>query len=141
MEFSVNNAKFRYAYDMMSCKQIPIRNGKIKLDLAPCAGRIIMFTEKKLGVMTLNSSSRVKQGEKFISQIKYDNGSGLIPVLFDIYDPAGKKLSISRSDVISNGNVKREWIIPVNAPLGRWKMVAKEFATGQDKTVYFDVTK
>ena len=65
----------------------------------------------------------------------------MIPVLLEVYDAAGKKLSLSRSNVVTNGKLTQSWTIPVNAPLGSWKIVVKELAQGQTKTVTFKVTK
>lgn len=139
--FEVRNPKFRYAYDMMARKEIPIRGGKINLQLGPCDGRIVLFTSKKLGALSANCQSTVKCGNPVDLNVTIGNGSGMIPVLLDVYDAAGKKLSLSRSNVIVNGKLKQTWTVPVNAPLGKWKIVVKELAKGQTKTVTFNVTK
>lgn len=141
VSFLVRNPRFRYAYDMMTRKQLPIRNGKITFELGPCAGKIILFTSKAIGSLTLNCNRSIEQGGNLRADIRIGNGTGMIPVLIEIYDAAGKKLSISCSDVVVNGRLKREWTIPVNAPAGRWKIAIRELAKGQTKTVTFNVTK
>ena len=141
VDFTVKNPKYRYAYDLMANKQISIKNGKVRLELGPCSGRIVLFTEKPLGNLTAKTASAIKQGNKVTLDVTIQNGTGMIPVLLDVYDATGKKLSLSRSCVVTNGKLTQSWTIPVNAPLGNWKIVVKELAQGQTKTVTFNVTK
>ena len=124
----------------MSCGGI-LNDGSIYGVCSPCDGRIVLFTSKKLGVLSTDCQNAVKRGNTVDLNVTIGSGSGMIPVLLDIYDAAGKKLSLSRSNVIVNGKLTQTWTVPVNAPLGKWKIVVKELAKGQTKTVTFNVTK
>ena len=139
VDFTVRNPAFKYAYDMISSKQIPFRNGKIRLELGPCDGKIILFTGKPIGKLSASAAGTAVPGKNITVKIRLENSTGLIPVLLDVYDAAGKKLSISRSSLLKNGVLDHIITIPVNAPAGRWKLVAKELARGQVRTVSFDV--
>lgn len=141
VEFSVKNPGFRYAYDLMASKQIPISGGKIRLNLDACSGRIVLFTEKKLGELSAECPASVPAGDNVTVEIQMKNGTGLIPVLLDVYDASGKKHSVSRSEVLKNGALDFTFTIPVNAPEGRWKVQIKELATGQIRTVSFTVNR
>lgn len=140
VSFDICNPAFRYAYDLTQQKQLEIANGKLQLELGPCNGRIILFTGKELGTLQIRCPDTVQGGKAELS-VTIEQGSGLIPVQLELYDPSSRKLSLSCSDVVKNGSLRRAWTIPLNAPSGTWKIRVRELAKGQQAETAFQVGK
>ena len=62
----------------------------------------------------------------------------LLPVSFTIRLPDGKELPVVY-DCAKNGVLEREFLIPLNAPPGEWKLVVRDRASGADAQSKFTV--
>ena len=138
VEFNLFNDQLRFAYDLTARHPLEINNNTIRLPLDPCSGKIILFTPKKLGDLSVTGTN-VRCGEKVTVAVRIENGCGLIPVILELFDAQGNKSSLSRSDVLKNGVLSREWTIPLNAPVGTWKVRVQELARGMSKEATFKV--
>jgi len=135
--FCLRNPKFRYAYDLVQHEQIPIEDEKVQLELGPCNGKIILFTEKALSKLQVQCPDTAR-GKQATASVTIADGCGLVPVLLDFCTPDGAPF-FSRSDVVKNGALERPLTIPLNAPAGSWKLRVRELATGQQSEISFQV--
>ncbi len=130
----------RYAYDLLNHKSIPLRNGKFKLQLKPCSGSIVMFTEQPVSGLQVNTGNNVVQGQNVEVKISMPKlNQGLIPVELSLILPNGKKSSLSRYDVIEAGKLRYSIPIAHNAPTGKWQLKITELAAGTKRSIYFTV--
>ena len=134
----LGNAK--YAYDLLTNKQVKLHNRKLLLKLKPSGASIIMFTNQPIRRFKVSSTPFVPQGKDFPVTITMTGlKRGLIPVELILTAPSGRKSSLSHYDVIKNGKLR--WNIPVawNAPVGKWHLKVKELASGLNTRIGFTV--
>jgi hypothetical protein len=132
--------KARYAYDLLNHKSISLRNGKFKLQLKPCGGSIVMFTEQPVSGLQANAGNNVVQGQNVEVTISIPKlNQGLVPVELSLILPKGKKSSLSRYNVINKGKLRYSIPIAYNAPTGKWQLKITELASGTKRNIYFTV--
>ena len=137
--FSVRDPKFRFAYDLTSCRRIPFEKAQVSLNLPPCGGKIILFTQKQLGALSVKSEKMISPGAKLKYGAKLANGEGLIPIRFQIVSTDRKTVLTDFHTVLKNGSVSETLTIPLNIPKGNYEIFAKELATGKLKSCVFTV--
>ena len=140
VNFSVRNPNFRFAYDLTSNRRVALENGQISLDLPACGGKIIIFTHKQLGAFSVKTENRsVAPGAKLKYGAKLVNGEGLIPVRFQIVSADRKTVLTDFYTVLKNGTSVETLTIPLNVPAGKYRVYAKELATGKINSCEFSV--
>lgn len=137
--FNVNNANYKYAFDLLNRKKTAVIDGRIGIELPPCGGAILMFAHDDTGDMKLTADKSVLCGKKCTARISLSKSIGLIPVRLDLYMPDGGKSSLSHCSVLCDGKLEWSFIIPLNAPAGEWKITAEELASGKKESITFNV--
>lgn len=141
-----------YVYDLVSRRRVrPIGAGSggsvYSFDLGPCDGRIILFLRRPVGAFTFERKPEVvRRGAyaEFQMRVSVEGASGelvdgLIPLRLDLLMPDGRESDLSEYSVIERGRFMRRIPFAVNAPAGRWKLRAVEYATGGTVECEFDV--
>ncbi len=123
------------AWDLTARKPLKMSK-RIKIDLPPGGGRIIMLGSKPLGKLEIASSATPVKGQDFVVDVRMKS-EGLIPVELTVLKPDGGKDSTSHYDVLTNGALS--WPVPVaqNAPAGTWTLQVRELASGQQQIYKF----
>ena len=137
--FRVRNPEFRHAYDLTGQKELPVRDGHVKLDLPPCGGRIVLFTRNPLGRFSASAPDKAVRGNPVRIDLCLEKGAGLIPVQLDVRMPGHSTSFFSRYDVLRNGTLAVNFILPFNAPPGTWSVRVRELAAGQEAVCPFTV--
>jgi hypothetical protein len=132
--------KAKYAYDLLTNKPVPLRNGKLSLKLKPGGGSIVMFTNQPIRRFKVGLTATAKRGKDFPVTVNIPGqNKGLIPIELSLIAPDGKKSSLSHFNVIKKGSIT--WNIPIayNAPKGKWQVTVKELASGCNAKAGFTV--
>lgn len=134
--FDIPRQNTKVAYELLNCQEMVMRNSKLKLDLPPGGGKIVMFLPEYLDRLSLDVQKYSHPGETVPIKVVLSGKSGklppgLIPVRLDIIRPDGSVDSLSRNSVIENGKFHFNLPIPFNAPLGKWQIMIRELASGK----------
>ena len=106
---------------------------KCELDFATNDGRILMFLDAPIASAALVTPRSAALGDKLKVRVEIRDGSGkavpaLLPVSFTLTSPDGKAETVY--DCATDGMLEREFLIPLNAPPGEWKLVVRDRASG-----------
>ncbi len=103
------------------------------LDFATNDGRILLFLDSPISAVSLDAPDGIAAGEKLKVRVGIRDASdrpvpALLPVSFTIRAPGGEPETVY--DCAADGVLEREFLIPLNAPPGEWKLVVRDRASG-----------
>lgn len=110
--------------------------------LGGCEGKIFLLLKNRTGRPVLNLKKIVKRGSYQHMEISINgrNRAGGILFKYDIMTPAGKVFDISGYGITDkNGKLIVDFIIPVNAEKGKWKVKVENFISTSVKSCEFVV--
>ncbi|MBP5530996.1 MAG: hypothetical protein J6Y54_03075, partial [Lentisphaeria bacterium] len=120
-----------------------------ELDFATNDGRILLFLDAPIASVSCMGLRSVSPGEKLKIRVEIRDASpvspgvfgrpvpALLPVSFTITPPGGAPETVY--DCAKDGVLEREFLIPLNAPPGEWKLVVRDRASGLDAQGKFTV--
>jgi hypothetical protein len=134
-------------YELSRGGQVPFLNtheGTLcELDFNTNDGRILMFLDEPIASVALVGPKTVTRGEKLRVRLEIRCGAegrqpqALFPVSFTIQEPGGNPETVY--DCAVDGVQEREFLIPLNAPPGEWKITAMDRASGFEAAGKFTV--
>jgi len=106
---------------------------KCDLDFQTNDGRILLFLASPIVEVSLETPAEVVAGEKLKIGVGIRDASGravpaLLPVSFTLQCSGGKSETVC--DCAVDGVLEREFLIPLNAPPGEWKIAVRDRASG-----------
>lgn len=141
-------------YELSRGGQVPFTKTadgvKCELDFATNDGRILLFLDAPIASVALGGLRSVSLGEKLKVRVEIRDASevrrgifgnlvpALLPVSFQLFTPDGKALPVVY-DCAKDGVLEREFLIPLNAPPGEWKLAVRDRASGLDAQGKFTV--
>ena len=134
-------------YELSRGGKVPFRStpeGTLcELDFGTNDGRILMFLDAPISSFALVAPRSATRGEKLRVRFEICGADGkpvpaLLPVSFTIRPPGGGKAE-TVYDCAVDGVAEREFLIPLNAPPGEWKITVRDRASGFAETRKFTV--
>ena len=115
---------------------------RCRIDFKTNDGRILMFLDSPITSVAAAAPDSVEPGGKLKVRVGIRDASGkpvpaLLPVSFTLAPPDGGAETVY--DCVEDGVLEREFLIPLNAPRGEWKLFIKDRASGKTARRTFTV--
>lgn len=129
-----------FAYDLLKGKRVDCetRDGRMEFDveLPPGGGAIYMALDEEIAGVDVEGPEKLKRGADALFKISVLDNSGepmkgtIIPVKVDIVDASGERSEFSGYYGVKDGVLNITLNVAENEPPGKWRIAAKELASG-----------
>ncbi|MCA9132139.1 MAG: LamG domain-containing protein [Planctomycetales bacterium] len=135
-----------FVYDLLSAREVQPTTAKtgsglqLPLALGPCAGQLLMVTERPIRELLLSAPSAAQRGESIVVDIAVTDGTqpidAVLPLEVRIIDPEGAEAEFSGYYGAVGGQQQISIDFAPNDRLGVWEIRARELASGKTTAAY-----
>ncbi len=138
------NKRSGYAYDLTNSRSLPVDihddTMSIPVRLGPCAGQILMITERPIREVTIDAPKSVDATQSITIAMAVTDGSqpinAVVPVDVKIVDPEGVESEFTGYYAATDGQLAIEYDFAANDRIGVWEIQVRELASGQSAAAY-----
>ncbi|MEQ9409916.1 MAG: hypothetical protein RIK87_19425, partial [Fuerstiella sp.] len=131
-------------YDLRRGRELPSEavDGQLRvpLQLGPCDGQLLMFTDRPIRQVQLQTPDAAVPGDQIRLQVAVTDGQqaidAVVPLQVRIVDPEGTEAEFTGYYAAANGKAVIEFDFASNDRLGVWQIQATELASGKTATSY-----
>jgi len=137
-------------YDLVEHQRLPAvaEGGKLKLrlDLGPCDGRLLMVTDRAVADVKLTAPHGARRGDQVTLKVEVVDEAGkplsaVVPLQVEIRDPEGRPAEFSGYYGAAGGRASLTLDLAPNDVAGVWEIRARELASGKSATAYLRVSE